>query len=70
MGIYLELAKQAEARYKAKLREVASEVSSYGLPPCGSPDCGGCYDVGDGCQIHPPRLGRQWLEWRAKWDRG
>jgi hypothetical protein len=24
---------------------------------CGSFACGGCYDVGDGKQIHPPRSG-------------
>jgi hypothetical protein len=25
--------------------------------PCGSPDCAGCYDVGDGRKIHPPKIG-------------
>lgn len=24
------------------------------LAACGSPDCAGCYDVGDGKKIHPP----------------
>ena len=24
---------------------------------CGSPDCAGCYDIGEGRKIHPPRVG-------------
>jgi hypothetical protein len=28
---------------------------------CGSPLCAGCYDVGDGRKIHPPRCGEEWL---------
>jgi hypothetical protein len=32
---------------------------------CGSPDCAGCYDLGDGTKIHPPRCGENFLRWRA-----
>jgi hypothetical protein len=42
------------------------------LAACGSPDCAGCYDVGDGRKIHPPKIGgdfRQWVErWKPKGD--
>jgi hypothetical protein len=27
------------------------------LAPCGSPDCAGCYDLGDGMKGHPPKTG-------------
>ena len=32
---------------------------------CGSPDCAGCYDVGNGRKIHPPKCGKDFLRWRA-----
>jgi hypothetical protein len=35
------------------------------LAPCGSPDCGGCYDLGEGRKIHPPKCGEDFLRWRA-----
>jgi hypothetical protein len=35
------------------------------LAPCGSPHCSGCYDVGDGKKIHPPKCGESFLRWRA-----
>jgi hypothetical protein len=35
------------------------------LAPCGSPHCAGCYDVGDGRKIHPPKCGESFLRWRA-----
>lgn len=35
------------------------------LAPCGSPHCAGCYDVGDGRKIHPPKCGQDFLRWRA-----
>lgn len=39
------------------------------LAPCGSPTCAGCYEVGDGRKIHPPRCGEEFLRWRA-WMEG
>jgi len=35
---------------------------------CGSPHCNGCYDVGDGRKIHPPRIGRDYLDWLKRWQ--
>jgi hypothetical protein len=39
------------------------------LAPCGSSYCAGCYDVGDGRKIHPPKCGEEFLRWRA-WQEG
>ena len=36
------------------------------LPPCGSPECGGCYEVLGG-RIHPPTPSQDWLSWLARW---
>jgi hypothetical protein len=33
------------------------------LALCGSPNCGGCYDVGDGRKIHLPKASPEWLAW-------
>ena len=30
------------------------------LAACGSSGCAGCYDVGDGVQIHPPKCGEEY----------
>lgn len=35
------------------------------IAACGSPDCAGCYDVGDARKIHPPKCGEDFLRWRA-----
>ncbi len=32
---------------------------------CGSTHCAGCYDVGDGRKIHPPKCGQDFLRWKA-----
>jgi hypothetical protein len=42
--------------------EVNSEPVRESLALCGSPDCGGCYDVGDGRKIHPPKCGAGWVQ--------
>jgi hypothetical protein len=51
-------------------RRANGPVSSNGLAPCGSLHCAGCYEVGHGKKIHPPKCGegyRKWLEaWEAK----
>jgi hypothetical protein len=44
----------------AEVRALApaeTETLREGLADCGSPDCDGCYDVGDGKRIHPPKCG-------------
>lgn len=40
---------------------VEGKRGAAAVAPCGSPDCAGCYDVGDGRKIHPPRCGEEWL---------
>lgn len=32
------------------------------VAPCGSPHCAGCYDLGDGRKIHPPKAGMNHAE--------
>jgi hypothetical protein len=39
-----------------------------GLAPCGSPHCAGCYDVGDGRRIHPPKCGEKYRVWLERWE--
>jgi len=54
-----------------ELRAVASAKRrpvGENLAPCSSPTCAGCYDVGDGRKIHPPKLGEDYREWLLKWD--
>ncbi len=38
------------------------------LAPCGSPHCGGCYEVAPGVRLHPPKVSQDWLDWLAKWQ--
>ena len=35
---------------------------------CGSSDCAGCYDVGDGRRIHPPKCGEKYRAWLERWE--
>ena len=35
---------------------------------CGSSHCAGCYDVGDGRKIHPPRCGEECRKWLERWQ--
>ena len=39
-----------------------------GLAACGDPGCNGCYDVGDGRKVHPPRTSQDYREWLQKWQ--
>jgi hypothetical protein len=64
----LEVARGEKESILSYLRahHAAQEIPSIGdLAPCGSPHCAGCYDVGDGRKIHPPRCGESFLRWRA-----
>jgi hypothetical protein len=38
-----------------------------GMPLCGSLLCAGCYDVGDGRKIHPPKVGEDYRKWLERW---
>jgi hypothetical protein len=42
--------------------------SSEERAACESPQCGGCYEVEPGVQIHPPRSGKDWKEWLLNWE--
>ena len=35
---------------------------------CDSPNCAGCYDVGDGRRIHPPKCGEDYRAWLERWE--
>lgn len=35
---------------------------------CGSPDCGGCYEVAPGVRLHPPKSSLKWLAWLERWE--
>lgn len=35
---------------------------------CGSAACSGCYDIGDGKRIHPPKCGEKYREWLQRWE--
>ena len=45
-------------------------VESDELAPCGSSHCAGCYDVGDGKKIHPPKSGKDYQKRMERWSRG
>lgn len=53
---------------KPALLEALREGLAEGLATCGSPHCSGCYDVGDGRKIHPPRCGAESREWLEHWE--
>ena len=38
------------------------------LVTCGSPECAGCYDVGQGNKIHPPKMGADYFCWLKRWE--
>lgn len=38
------------------------------LALCGSPYCAGCYDIGDGRKIHPPRCGQEYQKCLESWQ--
>ncbi len=38
------------------------------LAECGDPSCNGCYSIGDGKRIHPPRSSAEYLEWLKSWE--
>jgi hypothetical protein len=58
-----------DADLLARVREAKPALSEAlrTQAPCGSPHCAGCYDVGEGRKIHPPKPSREWLDWLARW---
>jgi hypothetical protein len=54
----------------ARIRDVKPailEALQTGLGACGSPQCAGCYDVGDGRKIHPPKCGKEYWKLLERW---
>jgi hypothetical protein len=54
----------------ARVREAKPailEALRTGLAACGSPHCAGCYEVGDGRKIHPPKIGEDYRKWLERW---
>jgi hypothetical protein len=57
--------------FLARVREAKPailEALRTGLAACGSPHCAGCYDVGDGRKIHPPKCGEEYRKWLERWQ--
>jgi len=44
------------------------EALRTGPAACSSPQCAGCYDVGDGRRIHPPKCGEEYRKWLEGWQ--
>ena len=42
-------------------------IKSGATAACGSSHCAGCYDVGDGRKIHPPKIGEDYRKWLERW---
>lgn len=62
----LKPARALDADLVRQLREYKSEIIlslRQSLAPCGSPHCGGCYSVGEGRKIHPPKASSEWIAW-------
>ncbi len=60
-----------DAELLARVRSAKPELLKIlAAPPvtCGSPDCAGCYDVGDGRKIHPPKCGEDYRAWLERWE--
>ena len=46
----------------------ALKAQREGVSPCGAPHCAGCYDIGDGRKIHPPKCGEDYRAWLERWE--
>jgi hypothetical protein len=46
---------------------INAESSTATADLCGSADCAGCYNVGDGRKIHPPKIGEDYKKWLERW---
>jgi hypothetical protein len=64
--VLLTRVREAKPAILEALRNRLTEMSGAA---CGSLQCAGCYDVGDGKKFHPPKCGEDFLRWRA-WLQG
>jgi hypothetical protein len=46
----------------------AGGAREAGVATCGSPACGGCYEVSKGVHLHPPKVSEEWKAWLTKWQ--
>jgi hypothetical protein len=49
------------------LRNRVAEAAADGTV-CGSPNCAGCYHIGEGRRIHPPKCGESYRKWLERWQ--
>jgi hypothetical protein len=79
MGRYLKLAMTVMSRQEPiepavvpvdsqKAHPYVQHSEDPGLAACGSSACAGCYDVGDGEKIHPPKCGHGYSDWLKRWE--
>jgi hypothetical protein len=54
-------------RTKVQVTAQSVPIQSNELAPCGSSVCAGCYDVGDGRKMHPPKIGEDYRKWLERW---
>jgi hypothetical protein len=59
--------REAKPAILEALRNRLAEIGADGAA-CGSPHCAGCYGVGDGKRIHPPRCGEKYRKWLERWQ--
>ena len=47
---------------------IRAEHNPLEVAPCGSPQCGGCYEVSPGVRLHPPKISPEWQARFEKWQ--
>jgi len=45
---------------KVGTERYTDEANGRSPAPCGSLCCAGCYEIGDGKRVHPPRCSQDW----------
>jgi hypothetical protein len=65
---YLEIALAYLEQKRQATAEPGAAAETRASSSCGSPDCAGCYDVGDGKKIHPPKCGHGYSDWLKRWE--
>jgi len=63
-----EAAGAMDSRWSPPVAERAAQPERPAqIAPCGSPYCSGCYEVAPGVRFHPPKCGKDYLDWFEKW---
>jgi hypothetical protein len=63
----LSRVREAKPAIFEALRNRLAEART-GSAACGSPHCAGCYHVGDGRKVHPPKCGEGYRKWLQSWQ--